>query len=159
MMMVMVLNLDESEVTTDGTSKWTGGRPTTKMLLTNENSTQIATEAHNSSYSATFIGGSNMAGWHILPQFWWIWLQWNKRKGRNYWFNSKRRYGFEWIWKISLDNYCPNTLMPVMWIELRVIILVESETAFAGILYCSLSPKYYTHNTTNQSKLWYVQKY
>ena len=64
-----VLNLDESEVTTDGTSKWTGGRPTTKMSSTDEKSTQGATEAHKSSYSATFIGGSNMAGWPIPAHF------------------------------------------------------------------------------------------
>ena len=72
MMIMMVLNLDESEVTTDGTSKWTGGRPTTKMLSTNEKPTQGATEAHKSSYSAAFIGGSNMAGCHIPPHFYWL---------------------------------------------------------------------------------------
>ena len=67
-----VLNLDEIEVTTDGTSKWTGGWPTTKMSSTNEKSTQGATEAHKSSYSTTLIGGSNMASWPIPHTLNWL---------------------------------------------------------------------------------------
>ena len=56
----------------DGTSKWTGGWQTTKMSSTDEKSTQGATEAHKSSCSATFIGGSNMAGWLIPLYFYWL---------------------------------------------------------------------------------------
>ena len=46
-----VLNLNENEVTTDGTSKWMCGHPTTRIMSsTNEKSIQGVTRAHKNSY-------------------------------------------------------------------------------------------------------------
>ena len=64
-----ILNIDESEVTTDGTSKLTGGRPITEYCSTD---TRIGTGAegtNKSGYAATFIGGSTMDGYPVPPHF------------------------------------------------------------------------------------------
>ena len=64
-----ILNIDESEVTTDGTSKLTGGRPITEYCPTD---TRIGTGAegtNKSGYAATFIGGSTMDGYPVPPHF------------------------------------------------------------------------------------------
>ena len=58
-----ILNIDESEVTTDGTSKLTGGRPVTEYCSSD---TRIGTGAegtNKSGYAATFIGGTCMSGY------------------------------------------------------------------------------------------------
>ena len=58
-----ILNIDESEVTTDGTSKLTGGRPVTEYCSAD---TRIGTGAegtNKSGYAATFIGGTCMSGY------------------------------------------------------------------------------------------------
>ena len=64
-----ILNIDKSEVSTDGTTKLVGGRPSMKMSSTNSKISGGATQANKSSYHATFVGGSNMAGWLVPPHF------------------------------------------------------------------------------------------
>ena len=62
-----ILNIDESEVGTDGTSKLSGGRPVTKLSSSDSSLPQGATMSNKSGYSATFIGGSTLEGWPIPP--------------------------------------------------------------------------------------------
>ena len=64
-----ILNIDESEVSTDGTTKELGGRPTTKPMSTSSTLPKGATSTNKSSYTAAFIGGSTTAGWPIPPHF------------------------------------------------------------------------------------------
>ena len=61
----IILNLDESEVSTDGTSKLSGGRPVTKLSSSDRTLPKGATISNKSGYSTTFIGGSTLAGWPI----------------------------------------------------------------------------------------------
>ena len=61
-----ILNLDESEVSTDGTSKLSGGRPLTRIFSVDGDLPKGATISNKSGYSATFIGGSTLAGWPII---------------------------------------------------------------------------------------------
>jgi hypothetical protein len=64
-----ILNIDESEVTTNGTSKLTGGRPVTEYCSSD---TRIGTGAegtNKSGYAATFIGGTCMSGYPVPPHF------------------------------------------------------------------------------------------
>ena len=63
-----ILNIDESEVSTDGTSKLTGGRPVTEYC-SRESSISGAEGSNKSGYSATFIGGSTMSGYPVPPHF------------------------------------------------------------------------------------------
>ena len=60
-----ILNLDESEVSTDGTTKLSGGRPTTKLSTVDTSLPKGASTGNKSGYSATFIGGSTVAGWPL----------------------------------------------------------------------------------------------
>ena len=62
-----IINLDESEVSTDGTSKLSGGRPVTELSSSNTAIPTGASTANKSGYSATFIGGSTIAGWPLPP--------------------------------------------------------------------------------------------
>ena len=55
-----ILNLDESEVSTDGTSKLSGGRPVNKLCATDTQLPKGAIVSNKSGYSATFIGGSTV---------------------------------------------------------------------------------------------------
>ena len=64
-----ILNLDESEVSTDGTTKETGGRPSTKLASTNPAIPIGATATNKSGKGSTFIGGSTASGWPIPPHF------------------------------------------------------------------------------------------
>ena len=60
-----ILNLDESEVSTDGTSKLSGGRPVNKLCSNDSHLPKGATVSNKSGYSATFIGGSTVIGWPL----------------------------------------------------------------------------------------------
>ena len=60
-----ILNLDESEVSTDGTSKLSGGRPGNKLCPNDSKLPKGATACNKSGYSATFIGGSTVTGWPL----------------------------------------------------------------------------------------------
>ena len=60
-----ILNLDESEVSTDGTSKLSGGRPVNKLCSDDSDLPKGATVSNKSGYSATFIGGSTVKGWPL----------------------------------------------------------------------------------------------
>ena len=64
-----ILKVDESEVSTDGTSKLSGGRPITEYGSNDPNIAPGVTAANKSSYCATFIGGSTMAGDPVPPHF------------------------------------------------------------------------------------------
>ena len=64
-----IFNIDEIEVTTDGTNKLAGGCPVTEYCSC-ESSISGAEGTNKSDYSATFIGGgSTMSGYPILPHF------------------------------------------------------------------------------------------
>ena len=63
-----ILNIDESEVTTDGTSKLSGGRPVTEYCC-RDNSISGAEGTNKSGYAATFIGGTCMSGYPVPPHF------------------------------------------------------------------------------------------
>ena len=63
-----ILNIDESEVTTDGTSKLAGGRPVTEYCC-RDNSISGAEGTNKSGYAATFIGGTCMSGYPVPPHF------------------------------------------------------------------------------------------
>ena len=64
-----ILNVNESEVTTDGTSKLVGGRPITQWVSRDARIGTGAQPTNKSGYSATFIGGSTMSGWPVPPHF------------------------------------------------------------------------------------------
>ena len=61
----MIINLDESEVSTDGTSTLPGGRPVTKLSPSDKILPQGTNGCNKSGYSATFIGGSTVSGWSL----------------------------------------------------------------------------------------------
>ena len=63
-----ILNIDKSEVTTDGTSKLAGGRPVTEYCC-RDSSISGAEGINKSGYSATFIGGSTMSGYLVPLHF------------------------------------------------------------------------------------------
>ena len=60
-----VLNIDESEVSTDGTSKISGGRPLTNLFSTDSDLPNGEKIGNKSGYSATFIGVVTLSGWPI----------------------------------------------------------------------------------------------
>ena len=62
-----IMNLDESEVSTDGTSKLSGGRPVTELSSSDKSLPKGANTSNKSGYSATFIGGSTISGWPLPP--------------------------------------------------------------------------------------------
>ena len=64
-----ILNIDESEVTTDGTSKLTGGRPVTEYCSSDTRIGSGAKGTNKSGYVAMFIGGSTMSGYPVPPHF------------------------------------------------------------------------------------------
>ena len=64
-----ILNIDESEVTTDGTSKLTGGRPVTEYCSSDSRIGTGAEGTNKSGYAATFIGGTCMSGYPVPPHF------------------------------------------------------------------------------------------
>ena len=60
--MERMMNLDESEVSVDVTTKSSGRRPLTKLSLADSSLPKGATVSNKSEYSVTFIGGSTVAG-------------------------------------------------------------------------------------------------
>ena len=65
----IIINLDESEISTDGTSKISGGRPATTYTSTDSIPPKGVEAMNKSGYSATFIGGYNVAGLPLPPHF------------------------------------------------------------------------------------------
>ena len=65
----LILNIDESEVTTDGTNKLAGGRPVTEYCSRDSRVNSGAEGTNKSGYAATFIGGSTMSGYPVPPHF------------------------------------------------------------------------------------------
>ena len=61
--------LDESEICTDGTSKIDGGHPATTYTSTDSSLPKGFEATDKSGYSATFIGGSTVAGLPLPPYF------------------------------------------------------------------------------------------
>ena len=62
-----ILNLDKSEVSTDGTTKISGGCPPTKSSsLDMTLPTRGASAGNKSGCTATFIAGSTPSGWPII---------------------------------------------------------------------------------------------
>ena len=59
----IILNLDKSEVSTNGTLKLSGGRPLTKIFSADGDLSKGVKIINKSRYSATFIGGSTISGW------------------------------------------------------------------------------------------------
>ena len=64
-----IINLDESEISTDGTSNIDGGRPATTYTSTDSSLPKGVEATNKSGYSATFIGGSTVAGSPLPPHF------------------------------------------------------------------------------------------
>ena len=66
-----ILNIDESKVTTDGTSKLTGGRPVTEYCSSDARvgSGAKGKGTNKSGYAATFIGGTTMSGYPVPLTF------------------------------------------------------------------------------------------
>ena len=64
-----IINLDESEISTDGTSNIAGGRSATTYTSTDSSLPKGVEAANKSGYSATFIGGSSVAGSPLPPHF------------------------------------------------------------------------------------------
>ena len=58
-----IINLDESKVSTDGTSKLADRQPVTELSSSNTIIPTGVNTENKSGYSATFIGGSTIAGW------------------------------------------------------------------------------------------------
>jgi len=63
-----IVNLDKREVSIDWASKLSGGQPVTELSSLNIAIPTGANTANKSGYSATFIGGSTIAGWP-LPHY------------------------------------------------------------------------------------------
>ena len=64
-----IFNIDEIEVTTDGTNKLAAGCPVTEYCSC-ESSISDAEGTNKSGYSATFIGGNNtISGYPVPPNF------------------------------------------------------------------------------------------
>ena len=57
-----IINIDESEISTDVTSKIAGGRPATTYTSTYSNLPKGVEATDNSGYSTTFIGGCTVSG-------------------------------------------------------------------------------------------------
>ena len=68
-----ILDIDKSEVSTDGTSNLVGGWPVTRWVGTVSRDSPGAKLllTNRSGYSATFIGGSIMSGWPVRSLFKW----------------------------------------------------------------------------------------
>ena len=65
-----ILNIDESKVTTDGTSKFASGCPVTVTEYCScESSISDAEGSNQSGYSAIFIGGNTISGYPVPPHF------------------------------------------------------------------------------------------
>ena len=64
-----ILNIDESEVSTDGTTKMCGGRPVTEYSPTDCRLPKGANSTNKAGIGSTFIGGSTIKGWPIPPHF------------------------------------------------------------------------------------------
>ena len=64
-----IINIDESEIYTDGTSKIAGGRPATTYTSTDSSLPKGVEATNKSGYSDTFIGGSTVAGSPLPPYF------------------------------------------------------------------------------------------
>ena len=65
----IIINLDESEISTDGTSNISGGGPATTYTSTDSSLPKGVEAANKSGYSSTFIGGSTVAGLPLPPHF------------------------------------------------------------------------------------------
>ena len=66
----MILNIDENEVTMDGTSKLIGSCPVTEYCSSDAHVGSNAEGINTSSgYAATFIGGTTMSGYPVSPHF------------------------------------------------------------------------------------------
>ena len=64
-----IINLDESEISTGGTSKINGGRPATTYTSTDSSLPKGVEATNKSNYGATFIGGSTVEGSPLPPRF------------------------------------------------------------------------------------------
>ena len=64
-----IINLDELEISTDGTSKITGGRPATTYTSTDSSLPRGVEATNKSGYSATFIGGCTVSARLCLLTF------------------------------------------------------------------------------------------
>ena len=64
-----IINIDESEIFTDGTSKIAGGRPATTYTSTDSSLHKGVEATNKSGYSATFSGGSTVSGSPLPPRF------------------------------------------------------------------------------------------
>ena len=64
-----IINLDESEISTNGTSKIDGGRPATTYTSTDSIPPKGVEATNKSGYRATLIGGSTVAGLPLPPHF------------------------------------------------------------------------------------------
>ena len=64
-----IINLDESEISTDGTSKIAVGCPATTYTSTDSSLPKEVEATNKSGYIATFIGGSTVSGSPLPPHF------------------------------------------------------------------------------------------
>ena len=65
-----ILNIDKSEVSTDGRSKIYGSWPVIECYCSHDDRVGSSAKAKNKSgYNPTFIGGSTMSGWPVPPYF------------------------------------------------------------------------------------------
>ena len=68
-MTVRILNIDESKISTDGTTKMCGGRPVTEYSPTDGSLPEGENSTNKAGTASTFIGGSTIQGWQIPPYF------------------------------------------------------------------------------------------
>ena len=61
----IILNIDESEVSTDGSSKLSGGRPLNKLSYADVDLPKGVKISNKSGYISSFIGVSTLSGWPI----------------------------------------------------------------------------------------------
>ena len=64
-----IINLDESEISTDGTSNISRGRPATTYTSTDSSPHKGVESKNKRGYRATFIGGSTVEGSPLPPHF------------------------------------------------------------------------------------------
>ena len=66
---VGILNIDESEISTNGTTKMCGGRPVTEYSPIDGPLPEGANSTNKAGNASTFIGGSTINRWPIPPYF------------------------------------------------------------------------------------------
>ena len=62
-MTVRILNIDENEISTNGTTKMCGGRPVTEYSPTDGSLPEGANSTNKAGNASTFIGGSTINRW------------------------------------------------------------------------------------------------